>query len=172
MITFSRIGLICLPLLFALMVSFGLFYRTPVILYNPTESAPKGWYFLDRSPDIEVGDMVAAFLPEDAGLLASERNYLPPNIPVIKTVWAGAESEICVTDNVVHIDGKPPLVPLPFDSQERAMPVLPEGCKSISADHYFLVSERIETSFDSRYFGEVSRSLIVGKARLFWEVEE
>ena len=140
MITLSRIFLLNLSLLLALLINLGLFYRKPLLLYNPTQSAPKGWYFLDRSSDIEVGDMVAAFLPEDAGLLASERNYLPLNIPVIKTVWAGPGSKICVTDNVVHIDGKPPLVPLFFDSQERPMPVLPGGCKSMSADHYFLVS--------------------------------
>ena len=60
----------------------------PFLFYNPSASAPIGWYRILPERPVARGDLVAARLPEAAGILASARGYLPGDIPVIKTVWA------------------------------------------------------------------------------------
>jgi conjugative transfer signal peptidase TraF len=143
--------------------------NSPVLLYNPTESAPKGWYFVHKTEAINVGDMVAANLSRDASTLASNRGYLPSDIPVIKTVWAMEGDEYCIEDNWFTVSDRPPLRIHTLDGRERAMPELSGGCRRVSEGKYILISERIDTSFDSRYFGEVGHNHILGRVDLVWE---
>lgn len=137
----------------------------PKYLYNPTESAPIGWYKVETPNDLIVGDLVAAYLPQSAEDLAVRRHYLPPNTTVIKTIWAGPGDQYCVSEGRLRIDGKTELSILPFDSQSRALPALPDGCHRVSDDHYMLISELAENSFDARYFGEIGKQDIVGRVR-------
>jgi type IV secretory pathway protease TraF len=58
----------------------------PRLLYNPSPSAPGGWYKLRPNEHARRGDLVAALAPENGAALAIEREYLPQNIPLIKTV--------------------------------------------------------------------------------------
>jgi conjugative transfer signal peptidase TraF len=133
----------------------------PKILYNPSPSAPIGWYRLRPDQDFVRGDLVAAFAPEEAQKLAVERHYLPPNIPLIKTVWAVAGEEICHTKSVVQVTNRPALVVLARDSQGRPLPSR-DGCYTLAEDEVFLVSTDVQTSFDSRYFGPVLVPDILG----------
>ena len=45
----------------------------PLVLYNPSESAPVGWYRIDADGSVKRGAMVAAYAPDEARLLAHER---------------------------------------------------------------------------------------------------
>jgi conjugative transfer signal peptidase TraF len=133
----------------------------PKLLYNPSPSAPIGWYRLRADQDFVRGDLVAAFAPDDAQKLVIERHYLPPNIPLIKTVWATAGEEICHSKSVVQVDNRPPLVMLSHDSRGLSLPSR-DGCYTLAKDEVFLVSTDVQTSFDSRYFGPVPVSDILG----------
>lgn len=133
----------------------------PKLLYNPSPSAPIGWYRLRAEKAIVRGDLVAAFAPEEAQKLAVERHYLPTNIPLIKTIWAVAGEEICHSKNVVQVANRPPLVMLSYDSQGRPLPSR-DGCYTLAKDKVFLVSTDVQTSFDSRYFGPVPVTDILG----------
>lgn len=133
----------------------------PKVLYNPSPSAPIGWYRLWADQAIVRGDLVAAFAPEEAQKLAVERQYLPTNIPLIKTIWAVAGEEICHLDGLVQVANRPPLVMLSHDSQGQPMPSR-DGCYTLEKDEVFLVSTDVQTSFDSRYFGPVPVSNILG----------
>ena len=82
---------------------------TPRIIYNPSPSAPVGWYRLNVDTIPETGDLVAAFVPISAADLVVERHYLPPDIPIIKTVWAITGVEICHLDGHVFTPNRPPL---------------------------------------------------------------
>lgn len=63
--------------------------RAPRLLYNRSASAPVAWYALKPSQHFDVGDLVAASLHEEAGVLATERGYLPPGIRRLsKYEWA------------------------------------------------------------------------------------
>ena len=89
---------------------------------------------------------------------------MPPDIPLIKTVWAVGGERICHAKGVVSVARRPPLVMLSHDSRGRALPSR-DGCYRLSKDEVFLVSTDVQTSFDSRYFGPVLRKDVVGPVR-------
>ena len=134
----------------------------PRLLYNPSSSAPVGWYKLRPNEYASRGDLVAALAPENGAVLAIEREYLPPNIPLIKTVWAVSGGQICHENGQVLVQGQPALVVLKHDVLGRPLPSR-YGCYQLSKDEVFLVSTHVQTSFDSRYFGPVKRKNILGR---------
>ncbi len=137
---------------------------TPRIIYNPSPSAPIGWYRLEFKVTPEAGDLVAAFAPNIAQKLAVERHYLPSNIPIIKTVWAVTGDEICHHPGQVLMRNRPAIVVLSHDSFGRELPSL-TGCYLIQEGQVFLISTDVQTSFDSRYFGPVPISNVLGQAQ-------
>lgn len=134
----------------------------PRLIYNPSDSAPVGWYRLHSYQAVGRNDFVAAYVPVDAASLAVERQYLPSGIPLIKTVWATTGETVCHRDGMVEIAGREPLAVLAQDSMGRPLPSR-QGCYTLSKDEVFLVSTDVQTSFDSRYFGPVRREQILGR---------
>ncbi len=134
----------------------------PKLLYNPSASAPIGWYNLaDKTPP-KVGDQVAAYAPDWARNLADERRYLPYEYPMIKTIWASYGTTICAQNNRISVPNYPVIISLSQDSLGRDMPKL-SGCFTLQPDEYFLVSPDVQAGFDSRYFGAVRRKNILGR---------
>ena len=136
----------------------------PKLFYNPSQSAEIGWYYVEPIVSLSVGDLVVANLPEEAANFAHDRGYLPRDLPVIKTIGGVAGERYCIKDGEFQIEERVSLSLLPLDSQGRALPEPPEMCVEISDGFVLLISERIDHSFDSRYFGEVRISNIVGRA--------
>jgi len=136
----------------------------PVLLYNPSESAPVGWYRLRPKDTLENDDLVAAYAPETARRLAHERGYLPYNHPLIKTIWAVPGAYICIHNTRVRVPNRPDIYQLSQDGLGRDMPKL-SGCFTLKADEYFLISKDVQTGFDSRYFGPVTRENILGRVQ-------
>lgn len=134
----------------------------PRLLYNPSPSAPIGWYRLRPNADILRSDLVATQLPEMGAALVRERHYLPQDVPLIKTVWAVSGEQICHENGRVLVKGRPPLIVLKHDALGRALPSR-SGCYVLSKNEFFLVSNDVQTSFDSRYFGSVERKLVLGR---------
>ena len=134
----------------------------PRLLYNPSPSAPIGWYRLRADTYAHRGDLVAALAPKSGATLAIERDYLPPNIPLIKTVWAVSGEQVCHVDGQVLVQGRPALIVLKHDVLGRALPTR-SGCYELSKDEVFLISNYVQTSFDSRYFGPVKRENLLGR---------
>ena len=105
---------------------------------------------------------MAALAPANGTTLALEREYFPPNIPLIKTVWAISGEVICYVDGKVLVKGRPPLIVLKHDMLGRLLPSR-SGCYELSNDEVFLISNDVQTSFDSRYFGPVKRENLLGR---------
>jgi len=81
---------------FAIIGTSGqMFTPKPVLFYNPSYSAPVGWYKLRVNEPIVSGAQVAAYAPQWARKMADERGYLPYDYPLIKTVWAVHGDEVC-----------------------------------------------------------------------------
>ena len=133
----------------------------PRLLYNPSPSAAVGWYKLSPNNYAHRGDLVAALAPINGATLALEREYFPPNIPLIKTVWAISGEEICHVDGQVLVKGRPALIVLKHDVLGRLLPSR-SGCYELLKDEVFLISNDVQTSFDSRYFGPVKRENLLG----------
>jgi conjugative transfer signal peptidase TraF len=148
---------------------------SPRLIYNPSDSVPVGWYRvepLDHQPDspprpLSVGSIVLTPLPADAAALAAQRGYLPERVPLLKRIGAIAPQSVCVFDALVWIDGVPLAAVLPADRLGRALPAWPQ-CRQLQPGELFLLSTTNPASFDSRYFGPVSASAVIGVAHPVW----
>jgi conjugative transfer signal peptidase TraF len=137
------------------------------VLYNPTESAPRGWYWLSPARDVTVHEFVVAHLPMPAGKLADERGYLPATVPILKRVGAVAGQFVCETDGRLSICGAVVAMALSRDTRGRALTPW-SGCRVLSARQYFLLSQSNPASFDSRYFGPIEDQDVLGEAVPLW----
>lgn len=147
----------------------------PRLVYNPSDSVPVGWYRIDpvasatsQSPArVRVGSTVLVRLPARVAALASQRGYLPAHIPLLKRVGAVAPQHVCIVAGHVLIDGVSVVRTLTSDRMGRPLLSWPE-CRPLAQGELFLLSATNPASFDSRYFGPVSASAVVGVARPVW----
>ncbi len=147
----------------------------PRLIYNPSDSVSVGWYRVDPLGDgtgslprpLSVGSIVLTTLPPDAAALAAQRGYLPARVPLLKRVGAIAPQEVCITGRIVRIDGVPSAAVLPADRWARPLPSW-QQCRHLEPGELLLLSVTNPASFDSRYFGPVSTSAVIGVAHPVW----
>jgi conjugative transfer signal peptidase TraF len=154
----------CALAIVALSVVVG---KTPLLFWNMTASVPRGLYIVTRAVTLERGDLVSAWLPSDTRALAAERRYLPLTVPVIKPVSALSGDTVCATDRTVFVDGIAVATRREHDHADRPMPWW-TGCKNLSGDDVFLLSNHSADSFDGRYFGPIARAEIIAVLRPLW----
>jgi len=138
----------------------------PRLLWNASASAPLGLYLIAPGAPLEIGDMVAARAPEGARQLAARRGYLPSGVPLVKRVAATQGIQVCASRARILVDGQVAARREKRDSQGRPMPWW-KGCRRLQSGEVLLIN-RAAASFDSRYFGPVEHSAIIGEAVLIW----
>jgi conjugative transfer signal peptidase TraF len=138
----------------------------PRLLWNASASAPLGFYLITPGATVEVGDMVAARAPEGARQLAARRGYLSSGVPLVKRVAATQGSQACASGAHILVDGRVAVRREKRDSKGRLMPWW-QGCRRLRPGEVLLLN-RVKASFDSRYFGPIEHSAIIGKAVLIW----
>ncbi|SOE50469.1 S26 family signal peptidase [Orrella dioscoreae] len=147
----------------------------PRLTYNPSDSVAVGWYRIEpfdpRTASLprplSVDSIVLVPLPDRAAMLAAQRGYLPTRVPLLKRVGAVASQHVCIVAGQVRIDGVPAAAALPADRQGRPLPSL-RLCRRLEPGELFLLSATNSASFDSRYFGPVSASAVIGVAHPVW----
>ena len=147
----------------------------PRFTYNPSDSVAVGWYRIepfDHRADslprlLSVDSIVLVPLPDRAAMLAAQRGYLPTRVPLLKRVGAVAPQHVCIVAGQVRIDGVPAAAVLPADRLGRPLPSL-QLCRRLEPGELFLLSVTNPASFDSRYFGPVSASAVIGIAHPVW----
>jgi conjugative transfer signal peptidase TraF len=137
------------------------------IVYNPSDSVPRGWYRIGPPDSLHVGSIVLAQLPADAAILAAQRGYLPAGIPLLKRIGAMPPQQVCVRGHIVRIDDVAIATALAADSRGRSL-LAWQQCRSLLDGELFLLSSTNPASFDSRYFGPVSASAVIGSAHPLW----
>lgn len=138
----------------------------PRLVWNATASAPVGLWAITPGAPIAVGDTVLAHAPEPARRLAAARGYLPLNVPLLKTVAAIAGDTVCADGGVIKVNGAAVAIRRPRDAQGRPLPSW-RGCARLARGAALLVNPD-PNSFDSRYFGPVAGTAIIGRARPLW----
>lgn len=145
--------------------------RPPRIVFNPSASAPMGWWLIGAATALQVGDYVLVELPPAVAAFAGERGYLPQGVPILKRVAALAGQRVCIVERVVSIDGVPLARALTHDRAQRVLPVWPQ-CRVLTGDEVFLFNPHRTASFDSRYFGPLQRAAVRGVAHPLWTWNE
>lgn len=137
---------------------------SPLLLYNPSPSVPVGYYV--RSGERPGKGKLIAFHVPKLGLPYAEK-HMPYVVrgSIIKKVVADAGDHVCTTaDNRLAINGKVIAPIADRDSHGRPLPRW-TGCRTLGAGEYFVFSDRIANSYDSRYYGPVKTEQIIGTFR-------
>jgi conjugative transfer signal peptidase TraF len=137
------------------------------LLYNPSASVDRGWYLIVPATQLKVGMLVIARIPVWAARLAAARDYLPITVPVIKRIAARGGEHVCERAGILSIEGRPAARALTADSAGRPLPAW-RGCRDLRRNEFLLLGEAAADSYDSRYFGPVVASAIIGRAIPLW----
>jgi conjugative transfer signal peptidase TraF len=137
------------------------------IVYNPSDSVPRGLYRIGPADSLQVGSIVLVRLPAQAAVLAAQRGYLPAGIPLLKRIGAVAPQRVCVDGASVRIDDVAVAAVMGTDGRGRPLSAWPQ-CRRLAHGEFFLLSNTNSASFDSRYFGPIRASGVIGSAQLLW----
>ncbi len=141
------------------------------LVYNPSASAPVGYYWVDviaANTPLQIGSYVVIPTPPQYRLMAAKRHYLPINVPLIKKVAALSGDEICRQHRTIFINGKPMAEALITDTSGRKLPSW-SGCFVLKSDEFFALMDAND-SFDGRYFGALKTENIIGIASILFEM--
>jgi conjugative transfer signal peptidase TraF len=138
----------------------------PAVVWNTTASAPIGLYRTSPEPDPIIGDLVFVRPPELLAARLAAAGFLPKGALLVKQIAAVAPSIVCRVGDLVTLDGQPAVRALERDRFGRPLPVW-SGCQRLAADEVFFLNEE-PRSLDSRYFGPLPASAIIGRATPLW----
>lgn len=144
----------------------------PWVLRNVSPSSPLGLYLYDGGKP-GIGDYLA-FHPHGPGFeRVTEQTGLPmPDMPLLKSIIAGPGDRVCYQPDtdMFQVNQDPP-----FGIQDRVYQgneiPLWKGCRNLltgDRSEYFVHSGRIPNSLDSRFYGPVQASTIVGVYKPLW----
>ncbi|PYE19848.1 conjugation peptidase TraF [Paraburkholderia silvatlantica] len=147
----------------------------PRLTYNPSDNVAVGWYRIDPLDHragslprpLTVDSIVLVPLPAEAAALAAQRGYLPTRVALLKRIGAVSPQEVCIAGGIVRIDDVPSATVLSVDRLGRPLPSWPQ-CRRLEPGELFLLSVTNPASFDSRYFGPVDASTVIGVAHPVW----
>ena len=135
----------------------------PTLLLNHSPSEPPGLY-VRAGRDLGVGSIIAFRTPSAAFPYADLSMAYLHHRPLLKAVAAGPGDTVCTTDGELIINGRATAPIATRDRQGRALPRW-QGCRRMAEDELFVFSARVPNSFDSRYYGPVHRTDVLGSYR-------
>jgi type IV secretory pathway protease TraF len=144
-----------------LLVAVIAFKPLPLIIWNASDSVPIGWYWIEKRQP-KIGDIAAVRPPDWVRLYASSRGYLPDDAWLLKPVFAGSGAVVCRFGIYVFVDGNLVARAKKHDRRQRLLSLW-RGCRRLKMHEVFLLAKP-RNSFDGRYFGPISRDLIIGTA--------
>lgn len=139
---------------------------TPLLVWNASASAPIGLYRVVPN-SAGRGDLVLVRTPESVREIASERGYLPSKVPLVKRIAAARGDLVCAAGNAISINDRIVAHRLSSDRLGRQLPSW-AGCRLLDGNQVFLLMEGVADSFDSRYFGPIPATAIIGKLVPLW----
>lgn len=150
-----------------LLVGFSAFAKpTPLVIYNPSSSEPKGFYRLSALRPAP-GRLIAFRVPRPGAAYAASHIPYVARTAILKEIAVGQGSNVCVRGGEIWIAGQPRAHVATKDHNGALLPHW-LGCRKLAAREYFVFSNRISNSYDSRYYGPVPASDIVGVYQPLW----
>jgi conjugative transfer signal peptidase TraF len=133
---------------------------TPHYIWNASNSVPVGLYRLQPATTLTVAELVAVQPPD---LLAA---FLD-----LKRVLALPGQTICRNGLTIAVDGIDLGQAQERDTRGRRLPAW-HGCRVIADGDVFVMNWQSTDSLDSRYFGPLPVSAVIGRAVPVWTDEE
>jgi conjugative transfer signal peptidase TraF len=137
----------------------------PHLVWNASDSVPIGLYRLVQRAPL-VGDLAIVRLPVAVRALARARGYLGADALLLKPVAAGPGDIVCRHGMTVSINGIIAARARDADAPGRPLPRW-NGCVTLAEGQVFLLAA-VPDSFDSRYFGPVDRTHVLGSGHPLW----
>ena len=137
------------------------------LIWNASTSVPMGLYRVAPGITMRTGDLLVVRPPPALARFMTERRYIESGVPLLKPLAAGGGARVCRDGPHVTIDGHNVATALDADRYGRPLPRW-TGCYRLAHDQLFLIAPTSPASFDSRYFGPVRRSAVIGRALALW----
>ena len=141
-----------------------------VVVINTSPSVAPGLYLWSAN-EPTVGQIIDFRIPDFARPYVQERTgNNGENWYILKPIAAGPGDRVDTTGEWLVINGhKLAPMPPPTDSSGRPLPVWRQS-RVLGADEFFVFSDRIPNSFDSRCYGPIRRQHIetVRRALITW----
>ena len=168
----TRLGLVMLTSFAALgtVISAAL-HPLPRLIWNASASVPIGLYAVRPAGILQIAELVIVQPPIALATFMDQRRYLPIGVPMLKRVAALPGQTVCRVGRMVTVDGTGLGKALERDRRGRPLPVW-QGCQRVGVGEVFLMNWRSEDSLDSRYFGPLAATTIIGRAEPLWIREE
>ena len=141
-----------------------------LIIYNPSESVPRGFYYY-AGMSFKKGDLVLFPVPAIVTEYVA-KNYGEKTLQYfVKPVLAMNEEHICFKEENFELEGEFLADIRLNDSQGKPLPLWKE-CRNLAGNEVFVFADRIENSFDSRYYGPIKKEQIIGVYKPLWVTEK
>ena len=134
----------------------------PRLVWNASASVELGLYHVELGAAPRAGDLVLVEPPDALARLLAQRGYLPRGVPLLKHVAAAEGALVCRSGDFVTIDGGFAAGARAAGRAGRALPRW-RGCRRLAHDEFFLLGSAPD-SFDSRYFGPLAATNLIGTA--------
>ena len=144
---------------------------TPHYIWNASNSVPIGLYRIQATTRLAVTELVAVQPPDLLAAFLDLNGYLPIGVPMLKRVLALPGQTVCRNGLKIAVDGVDVGEARERDGRNRPLPVW-QGCRVIAGGDIFVMNWQCADSLDSRYFGPLPASAVIGRAVPVWTDEE
>jgi len=144
---------------------------TPHYIWNASNSVPVGLYRLRPVTTLTVTELVAVQPPDPLATFLDLNGYLPIGVPMLKRVLALPGQTVCRNGLAIAVDGIDMGQAHERDGRGRSLPAW-HGCRVIADGDVFVMNWQSADSLDSRYFGPVPATAVIGRAIPVWTDEE
>ena len=143
-------------------IGLAVFRPQDVILYNPSDSIPNGFYVRDRS-ELVRGSVVTIRSVDAAPDYAAKRNFTDAGDRFLKRIAAMEGDTVCAKGSAILVNGDRVAERPHVDAAGDPLPYW-SGCVTLDAGQVFLLGDH-PGSFDGRYWGISERADLIGPWR-------
>jgi conjugative transfer signal peptidase TraF len=141
--------------------------RPAWLIWNASASVPLGLYWIERSTELEIGDLVVVMPPAPLAAFMVTRGYIGADVSLLKHVAGLPGQRVCRSGATVTVDDVVLGEALPRDRLGRDLPDW-QGCRLLQDGEIFLMNPEVRDSLDGRYFGPLPADAVIGQARPIW----